>query len=60
MFRFVVFFSAWMRLSVTASIFVEFETKESAEKAVEKSDELTWEGESISVRFCFGVLFIVR
>ena len=34
---------------MAASIFVEFEKKESAEKAIEKSDELTYEGETLSV-----------
>lgn len=36
---------------MAASIFVEFEKKESAEKAVEKSDQLTYEEETLSVSF---------
>lgn len=36
---------------MSASIFVEFEKKESAEKAVEKSEQFSYEGETLSVRF---------
>lgn len=45
---------------MAASIFVEFEKKESAEKAVEKSDQFSYEGETISVSIGFDLPCIER
>ena len=43
----------------TASIFVEFETKEQAEKAIEQSEKFSYEGEAISVSSIAPLLLTV-